>query len=293
MTVYDKLVCGMHDLRVTQAGKLDVGGNPLSHNLHELDLAGEDGGIDYWKNLMPNTWWKIAVKWGNSGTVLFHSCDKEGKPKKVVFADGSIDYATLALTHSNANYTVGTLVGYMQVMYQEGTKNAYGNHIHMEISRGHVLEKVVDPTGQYYILACMVDPRKAMWILDGYTKVVADMGLNFKHCTKNDLSITVDESPKKTGEATPMGVYFETWGASCVLRDRKGDSKEKNGQYGKYICTIPKGSLVPVMGFEQGDRNYGKPYDNNKANTQRIRVDYGGREGYVQADMSVYRLHSE
>ena len=268
--VIDRMVFGMHHLTITQAGKGMTGGNNLSHIAYELDLAGEDAGIDFWRNMMPNTYWKVAGKWGTSGTVFFWSCDKSGNSKKVLCADGMQRYLTLAMTHSFENYKVGRIIGYKDVMYQEGRNGwATGNHIHLECASGKINSKILK--GGVYILEDMLDPRKVFFILDGYTTVKSTLGLTFKHCSKVAAEI---EEPKKEND---MKVWFNAKFAPCVVRDAKGNA----------IGTIAKGGRIQLTGFDP------VPWVSDKM--QHGVVNWNGKIGFVQLDLSKtgYVLTSE
>lgn len=184
MTV-DRLVFGMHHLNITQTGSKYDGGKHMSHPSYELDLAGEDTGVDFWRNMMSNTWWKIVNRFGNKSTgntFLFHPIDPAtGAKKKVMCADGVERYVTLAMTHSNANYTVGHVYKYKEVMYQEGTAgHATGCHIHLEVADGLLYTK--KQINGAYNVEKMMDARKAFFVLKGFTTVVSTCGLAFREC---------------------------------------------------------------------------------------------------------------
>lgn len=234
----DRLVFGMHHLNITQAGAGMTGGKNLSHISFELDLAGEDSGIDFWRNMMPNTYWIVAGKWGTSGTVFFWPCDKQGNGKKVLCADGVERYVTLAMTHSYADYKVGKILGYKDVMYQEGTKGfATGNHIHIECASGRTREKILK--NGVYILEDMLDPRRVFFILDGYTTVKSTLGLSFKHCSE----VTVQEEKV---EGADLKAYFVAQGGSCQIR--RLDTVNGKATFSKVVGVISKGEKVPFTG---------------------------------------------
>ncbi|MDD5880990.1 hypothetical protein [Stecheria intestinalis] len=182
----DRMIFGMRVLIITQVGSKINHRNNLSHTQYELDLAGSDSGIDYWYNMMPNTFWYCAGSFGtrSTGNTRFYwSTDAAGHPKKVLCADGKSRVITLALTHSNQNYSVGSILGYKQIIYQEGTAGkATGNHIHLECCEGCIKTKVRNSKG-YYNLPNMLDPRRVFFILDGFTTVKNSLGLVFKHCS--------------------------------------------------------------------------------------------------------------
>ena len=173
----------MKCLNVSQIGSGYDGKNHLSHTSFEVDLAGMDSGADVWRNKMPNTRWYCAGAWGNSSTGntrFFWSYGTDGKPKKVLCADGALRYITLALTHSNRSFIVGRFYGYDEIMYQEGTSGyATGNHIHLEVCAGHVRQKVRNSKGGY-ILANMLRANQMMFLLNGYSYVKNGGGLSWK-----------------------------------------------------------------------------------------------------------------
>ena len=60
---------------------------------------------------------------------------------KVRFIDGTLDYATMLVAHSNsAPASVGTTYIQGQLFYHTGNYGvSSGDHVHMEVARGHVL----------------------------------------------------------------------------------------------------------------------------------------------------------
>lgn len=96
-----------------------------------LDDAGSDGGIDYLIAPFTGTIKKIYPQDANE--VWLESNDK------VLFADGTVDYATIMLCHDNdvSNLYVGKVIKQGERFYEEGTKGqASGNHCHFEIAQG-------------------------------------------------------------------------------------------------------------------------------------------------------------
>lgn len=57
---YDRICFGHKTINISQIGSGYDGGNHYSHVSYELDLAGEDSGVDVWRNKMPNTLWYCA-----------------------------------------------------------------------------------------------------------------------------------------------------------------------------------------------------------------------------------------
>lgn len=78
---------------------------------------------------------KIAQIKTDSNAVWFQS------KEKVLFADGTIDYATVRTIHDNdvSDLYVGKEIKQGEYYYKMGNKgNATGVHVHIEISKGHV-----------------------------------------------------------------------------------------------------------------------------------------------------------
>lgn len=116
----------MRHLRITQA----YGVKTSTHKYgYPIDNAGQDTGI--------NGAWApfdgvIRKIYKNGNSVWLESLNK------VKYADGTVDYMTVMFTHDNyvGDLRVGQRVKQWQTFYQEGTNNASGNHVHIEISRG-------------------------------------------------------------------------------------------------------------------------------------------------------------
>lgn len=269
----DRLVFGMHHLNITQIGSLYDGKTHLSHASYELDLAGEDSGIDYWYNKMPNTYWKIAGRFGSKSTgntYFFWSCDATGKAIPVRWADGTDRVTTLAMTHSNADYKLGKIIAPGEIMYQEGTAgHASGNHIHLEIAEGCVNRKIQNAKG-YYNIVNIVDARRVMWILDGYTTVVNTKGLNFKHCDK----VPVEEEDV---------IYIRAKRSALNIRQGLEFNAFKTNTT-KVLKTIPKGERAKVTHFTQRFEKDGFEW---------CQVEYDGVSGFCQMDMQYYLLERE
>lgn len=278
---YDRCVFGMHHLNITQIGRLYDGKTHLSHETWELDLAGSDPECDYWINKMPNTWWKVAGRFGTKSTGnthFFWSCDRNGKAIPVRCADGKDRVITLAMTHSNADYKLGSIIAPSQVMYQEGTAgHASGNHIHLEVAEGCVLRKVPNAKGYYNIVGIM-DARKVFFILDGYTTVVNTKGLNFKHTDSAEVR-------EKTGDDDM--IYFVA--KTCPCRVRQSLSFTNKRPSGKILATIPKGGKALVTHFTQRHELDGYEWFQVKYTTPTGEV----INGFVQGDLQSYLLRKE
>lgn len=265
MTTYDRLIFGMKCLNVSQIGSGYDGRNHYSHVSYEVDLAGMDSGVDVWRNKMPNTRWYCAGAWGNANTGntrFFWSYGTDGKPKKVLCADGALRYVTLALTHSRRSFTVGKFYSYNEIMYQEGTSGyATGNHIHLEICGGHTRTKVRNRKGGYN-LANMLRANKCLFLLTGYSYIKNAGGLSWK--TARIVPYTDSSSSSKDAfqKGYEKGKAFTTK-VNLNLRSEPNTSS-------KVLLTIPKGKKCYYYGYYRMVNN-----------VVWFRVSYGGKEGYI------------
>lgn len=241
----DRCVFGMKTLNVSQIGSGYDGKNHYSHTGYELDLCGEDSGRDVWRNMMPNTFWRCVGKWGTpftGNTRFFWPCDKSGTVKKVLLADGTADVVTLAMTHSNADFTVGKIYGFGAIMYQEGTAGqATGNHIHLEVCRGCVTRKVMNAKGGYN-LPNMEDARKVFWVLDGYTTVRNTQGLTFKHCQRVEYEPIEEQEGEDVVTLHPI---------KTSVNVRKALQFKGGKNVSEIVATIPEGDSATVTHFTQ------------------------------------------
>lgn len=265
MTTYDRLIFGMKCLNVSQIGSGYDGKNHYSHVSYEVDLAGMDSGVDVWRNKMPNTRWYCAGAWGNANTGntrFFWSYGTDGKPKKVLCADGALRYVTLALTHSKRSFTVGKFYSYNEIMYQEGTSGyATGNHIHLEICGGHTRTKVRNSKGGYN-LANMLRANKCLFLLTGYSYIKNAGGLSWKTARIVSYADSSSSSKDAFQEGYGKGKAFTTK-VNLNLRSEPNTSS-------KVLLTIPKGKKCYYYGYYRMVNN-----------VVWFRVSYGGKEGYI------------
>lgn len=265
MTTYDRLIFGMKCLNVSQIGSGYDGRNHYSHVSYEVDLAGMDTGADVWRNKMPNTYWYCAGAWGNANTGntrFFWSCDKNGKAKKVLCADGYLRYITLALTHSRRSFTVGHYYKFNEIMYQEGTSGrATGNHIHLEVCAGHVRTKYRNRAGGYN-LANMLPANRMMFLLNGYSYIKNGGGLSWKTTSTVPYTDSSSSSKDTFQKGYEKGKAFTTK-VNLNLRSEPNTSS-------KVILTIPKNKKCYYYGYYRMVNN-----------VVWFRVSYGGKEGYI------------
>ncbi len=129
---YELLRFPMKVMNITQGNN-----GPYSHQgVNALDIAGKDTGIE--PTFAPCS---MRYKWhdsaANGNAIFFESVNK------VMFADGSIDYATLMFIHDNYIGDILALANKGHVFAQweefgdEGTAGrATGNHCHFEVAKG-------------------------------------------------------------------------------------------------------------------------------------------------------------
>ncbi len=277
MTTYDRLIFGMKTMNVSQIGSGYDGKNHYSHISYEVDFCGEDSGIDVWRNKMPNTLWYCAGTWGNSSTGntrFFWSYDKNKQPAKVLCADGTLRYITLALTHSNKNFTVGHYYGLDEVMYQEGTSGyATGNHIHVEVGNGHIKTKT-KVNSSAWILSPMLRADKCFFVLSGYTTIRNGGGLSWK-TTKTVPYTPKSSSTSSSGKITHGFVKGYGKGKKMVTKvalNMRNDASTKSST----IKTLPKGTTVYYYGY----------YAYNDGIVW-YRVTDGKNEGYVSSGAKI------
>lgn len=191
----------MHHLNITQIGTLIDGKPHYSHPNYALDLAGEDAGIDFWRNRESETCFYCSGAFGSrstGNTRFFVSCDINGKQKKVLCADGKERVITLAMTHSNTDYRLYHIYKFDEVMYREGTAGrATGNHIHLEVAEGSQRTKYYDNKLGVYRMRGEMSPVDAFYILDGYTQIVDTKGLIFKHCNATKVEEKMPTNAEK------------------------------------------------------------------------------------------------
>lgn len=157
----------MQHLNITQAygSGTHVYGYPV-------DNAGKDAGID---GVLAPFDAVVKKKWANGHTVWLESI------AKVKFADGTVDYATVMLTHDNdiSDLTVDQQLKQGQLFYQEGTAGqATGNHIHLEVGRGKFTGEGWNQQGNQWVINNPYKPEKAFFIPSG-TTIIKTGGLSW------------------------------------------------------------------------------------------------------------------
>ncbi|WP_305181167.1 hypothetical protein, partial [Faecalibaculum rodentium] len=136
---YELLRFPMKTMNVTQGNN----GQYSHQGVNALDIAGKDAGID--PTFAPCKM-RIARKEGyaNGNAVFAESVDK------VMFADGTVDYAKFMFLHDNytGDFSVGRVFQQWEEFGDEGTAGyATGNHCHFEVAKGKL---VWDKAGSGY-----------------------------------------------------------------------------------------------------------------------------------------------
>ena len=120
----------------------------------------------------------------------------------VEYPDGTIDYMTILLAHSNdvSALYVGQKINQKEVFYSEGTKgNATGNHCHIECGKGKFTGTgwTKNSNGNYSINNSK-KPEECLWIDDSIT-IINDNGIKFKK-----IPTTSSEEDKSNEETTSL-----------------------------------------------------------------------------------------
>ena len=124
----EKILFPVKIMNITQA--MDGGHSHKGTKAIDCGWVNEDN-----KKLYAPFTGKIAQIKTDSNAVWFHS------KEKVLFADGTVDYATVRTVHDNdvSDLYVGKEIKQGEYYYKMGNKgNATGVHVHIEISKGHV-----------------------------------------------------------------------------------------------------------------------------------------------------------
>lgn len=156
----------------------------------------------------------------------------------VEIAKGIFDYVTLQLTHDDKpNWKVGDKIKQLTPLYDEGKKNATGNHIHIEVAIG----KFVEPYGWHKVdpinpsdylpnksytnmkngwrLINAVDPEEVFFFLEGYNEIIDNKDVDFKW---TDSAIVIE------AEYTDIELYeFTEDGQDYKFNIKNGNSGEK------------------------------------------------------------------
>ncbi|WP_305153379.1 hypothetical protein [uncultured Dubosiella sp.] len=154
---YELIGFPMETMNITQGNN-----GQFSHKgVNALDIAGKDAGIE--PTYAPVSMHLVVTdSYANANAVFMES------DKKVMFADGTIDYATFMFLHDNYIADIAQVKKFAQGQEfgDEGTAGyATGNHCHFEVAKGkysHMYDK--NAYGTYHLpgsisadKACVVD----------------------------------------------------------------------------------------------------------------------------------------
>lgn len=126
--------------------------------------------------------------------------------KKVIFADGTIDYVTIRFTHPNDDtlrgIRVGTRFKLKQPMFKEGNDgNSTGYHFHISVGKGKLKGNgwTQNSRGAWVTQTThgVVPPQRAFFIDPGFTKVYGTGGLKFKTLPSSASSGSTSSGTRK------------------------------------------------------------------------------------------------
>lgn len=174
MATYQRILMPMTNVNITQK-EFD----PFSHPYkNAIDLAGKNTGIE---NVRAPVDIKIVAmyKYNSMG-----NCVIVESTKKVLFADGTLNYATFQFMHDNNinDLYVGKKIKQWQVFYQEGTTGfATGNHIHLAVKKGKF--EGFDASG--WALKGAIKSVNAFVLVEGLHKIINLLGIKYRTVSKN------------------------------------------------------------------------------------------------------------
>lgn len=239
--------------------------NGSHHDILAIDMNGEDGGIE--NGRAPCDVQVLAIDSG-ANTVFF------GSLNKVLCADGIERKVTIAMTHDNyvGDIKVGRIFRSGEVCYQEGTKSASGNHIHIEVCSGWRTKKTRYVTtrinGRKYIYKAFpkdvaLYPTKVFFALEGWNKIRKgyDRGVKFTWC---------DSRVFQQG-GVDMEMYIHTFKKQAV----------RSKPMGALLCQIPAGNSEAVVTDVLPRQNDG---------FQWVKVKYLRYEGFAQYDQNWFEM---
>lgn len=170
MATYQRILMPMTNVNVTQKEK-----EKFSHEgINAIDLAGKNTGIE---DVRAPVDMKIVAmyKYNSMG-----NCIIAESTKKVLFADGTLNYATFQFMHDNNinDLYVGKKIKQWQEFYHEGTTGfATGNHIHLAVKKGK-WEGFDAWNG--WALKGAIASVKAYYLIEGTHKVYNLLGIKYK-----------------------------------------------------------------------------------------------------------------
>lgn len=173
---------GQNPLRVTQGPNQ----TPSHQGRQAIDFGGANyggaGSVDTWVDQTTN-WQVMQVQSGGDHFVYFQTT------QAILWADGSIDWATLAMCHRDdtSMYKVGQVINAGSTLYKEGTysggrRNAVTAHIHVQVGKGKFVGGYL-PKAQNYKLPNEAKVQDLFWVPDAFA-IAAAGGLTWKRVSQ-------------------------------------------------------------------------------------------------------------
>ena len=169
MATYQRILMPMTNVNITQKEK----GNFSHKGINAIDLAGKNSKIE---DVRAPVDMKIVAmyKYNSMGNSIIAT-----SINKVMFADGTLNYATFQFMHDNniSNLKIGKKIKQWQVFYQEGTTGfATGNHIHLAVKKGKF--EGFDKNG--WAMKNAINTQKAFYLIEGLHNVINLLGNSYK-----------------------------------------------------------------------------------------------------------------
>lgn len=185
---------------------------------YAIDEAGSDAGIDFL--VAPFTGIIKKIYLADANEVWLESIDK------VLFADGTVDYATIMLCHDNdvSNLKVGQVIKQGERFYEEGQKGfARGNHCHLEIALGKFTGTGWHRNSAGYWSINNGKKPEECYVIDDSHIIMNNYGYNFKHINEvQETKEPVQNPTQKYGVGTVCCVNT-IWASSNGGQAYKGD----------------------------------------------------------------------
>lgn len=218
--------------------------DPFSHaGTMNIDLSGKDGGSD--PVFAPAD---ITVKWfgGDSNGIIVWTNEP------VLFADGTVDYASIRILHNNdiSYLKVGQVFAQGDVFYHEGVAGwATGNHIHFNVAKGRTttLIKHTEVANGYSDLKGSVHPASALFVNN--TTIKQGLGYPWKTYTAPAFAPMVDTANK----------VYKTGTDGVWIRQLPSTDYPKLGLFPKLTqATITQISTAKANGYDWVKLTYGE-----------------------------------
>lgn len=199
---------------------------------HKSSYAIDDGGSDAGKDFIiapyDGTVKRIYSQFENE--VFFVSDDK------VLFADGTIDYATTMLVHQDSPMAYGMAVGkhykqgekiYIEGGRYKGRNGVFATHLHVEFARGRDANWYKNASG-YYSLKNAKKPEDCCFIDDTYHVLYSPY--KFKNVKDVNSNSKADQVLYKGSKVNPGG---------CQIQDIKTVGSKTTFYSDKYGTWLP------------------------------------------------------